>query len=97
MINTFFFSNLVINAAKNNPSALVNEAQSLAAIALATARDIEAFAATVDDPVKKKRLLDNAAGKFLKTKNHFKNHNFSFFFKKKPRIEKCHSKTYCCS
>jgi len=51
----------VINAAKNNPSALVNEAQSLAAIALATARDIEAFAATVDDPVKKKRLLDNAA------------------------------------
>lgn len=58
----------MVNAAKNNPSKLVDEAQALAAIALATARDIENFANTVDDPVKKKRLLDNAAGKAKKKK-----------------------------
>eukprot|EP01114_Cavostelium_apophysatum_P003519 TRINITY_DN1345_c0_g1_i2.p1 TRINITY_DN1345_c0_g1~~TRINITY_DN1345_c0_g1_i2.p1 ORF type:complete len:784 (+),score=242.09 TRINITY_DN1345_c0_g1_i2:136-2487(+) len=51
----------VVESAKNNPKDLLEDAQSLAAIAMQLAKDIENVALDINDPVQKKRLLENAA------------------------------------
>lgn len=59
MTNVDFF--LVVWDAANSPKDLVEDAQTLAAIAMAVAKDAELVAAQTKDPAEKKRLLENAA------------------------------------
>ncbi len=52
----------MVYSAQHNPRDLIDEANTLAAIAMQFVRDAELLASEIQDPAERRRLLDNANG-----------------------------------